>query len=129
MSNQNKKVINMTSSVPLEQQSELVQQEWLKGSPTREEVTNFVSGYVNNEVLPVIMNAVGKDLFQLKCRNEVLLKVLIDKEVCTAEEFEAEYKQYLKEQTEEAMKRQEQLRREQELKASGIIVPDKTIIH
>ena len=129
MSNQNKKVINMTSSVPLEQQSELVQQEWLKGSPTREEVTNFVSGYVNNEVLPVIMNAVGKDLFQLKCRNEVLLKFLIDKEVCTAEEFEAEYKQYLKEQTEEAMKRQEQLRREQELKASGIIVPDKTIIH
>ena len=102
-------------------------QKWLSEHPTREEVTNFVSGYINNEVVPIILNAVGKDLFQLKCRNEVLLSYLIDNEICTAEEYEERYKNYLKEQMEEAQKRQEEMRKEQEAR-SKIVVPNKTIL-
>lgn len=129
MSNQNKKIASMSSSVPLEQQSKAAQEKWLNGTPTRGEVTQFVDGYINNEVLPIIMNAVGRDLFQLKCRNEVLLKYLVDNGICTPEEFEKSYGEYLKQQTEEVKKRQEQLRKEHESKVSPIIVPDKTIVH
>lgn len=124
--NRNSKIANMSSSVPLEHQPEEKQQEWLNGTPTRGEVTQFVSAYINNEVIPIILNSVGKELFQLRCRNEVLLKMLVDSNICTAEEFEENYKKYLAEQTEEVRKRQEKQQSEQ---GSKIVVPNKTIIH
>ena len=116
----------MESSTPLEHQPEAEQQKWLMGHPTREEVTQFVSGYINNEVIPIILNSVGKELFQLRCRNEVLLKFAIESGACTAEQYEEEYKNYMKQQQEEIKKHKEQVMKEQE---SKIIVPDKTIIH
>ena len=124
--NRNSKIANMSSSVPLEQQPEGKQQEWLNGTPTRGEVTQFVSSYINNEVIPVILNSVGKELFQLRCRNEVLLKIVSDANICTVEEFEELYKKHLVEQTEEVRKRQEKQKSEHE---SKIVVPNKTIIH
>lgn len=129
MSNRNHKIASMESSLPLDKQPEAEQQKWLEEHPTRGEVTQFVSGYINNEVIPVILNSVGKELFQLRCRNEVLLKFAIESGACTAEQYEEEYKNYMKQQQEEIRKHQEQVMKEQESSASKIIVPDKTIIH
>ena len=104
--NRNSKVVNMSSSVPLEQQPEENQQEWLNGTPTRGEVSQFVSAYISNEVVPMILNSVGKELFQLRCRNEVLLKMIMDENIGTLEEFEEKYKKHLAEQTDEIRRRQ-----------------------
>ena len=104
--NRNSKVVNMSSSVPLEQQPEENQQEWLNGTPTRGEVSQFVSAYISNEVVPMILNSVGKELFQLRCRNEVLLKMIMDENIGTLEEFEEKYKKHLAEQTDVFLSRQ-----------------------
>ena len=133
MSNKNRKIAGVSSEIPVEQRSQKAQEDWLNGHPTRGEVTQFVDGFVNNEVVPLIMNMVGKDLFQLKCMTDVLMKYVIDSGVCTAEEFEKTYKEYYSQQMKEVQKRQEELRKEQEAKErqrnSGIITPDKTIIY
>ena len=124
--NKNQKIINMKTDKRFEDMTPQEQQEFLAQRPTRQEVTDFVGGYISNEVIPIILNSVGKELFQLRCRNEVLLKMLIDSGVTTAEGFEEAYKQHLKQEQEAAAKRQQELQKRME---SPIVVPDKTILH
>lgn len=124
--NKNQKIINMKTDKTFEDMTPQEQQEFLSQRPTRQEVSDFVGGYISNEVIPIIFNSVGKELFQLRCRNEVLLKMLIDSGVTTAEGFEEAYKQHLKQEKEAAAKRQQEL---QKMMESPIVVPDKTILH
>ena len=124
--NKNQKIINMKTDKMFEDMTPQEQQEFFNQKPTRQEVSDFVGGYISNEVIPIILNSVGKELFQLRCRNEVLLKILIDSGVTTAEGFEELYKQHLKQEQEAAAKRQQELQKRME---SPIIVPDKTILH
>lgn len=122
----NKVKASVSTSKKVEDMNEKEQQKWLEDHPTREEVVQFVSGYINNEVIPVVLNSVGTQMFQLRCRNDVLLKMLIEAGICTEQKFEMEYKKYMEAQQAEIEKRRQQMANEQSKK---IIVPDKKIIH
>jgi hypothetical protein len=121
-----KENIGLEASKPVEEMSPQEQEKWLAENPTRGEVTQFVNGFVNNEVIPVILNSVGKELFQLRCRCDILLKYAIESGACTAEKFEKDYEAYMKEQMKKLEAEQEKQRRQAE---SKIIVPDKKIVH
>lgn len=117
--------VGVTQSTPVEEMSEQEQQKWLKDHPTRGEVTQFVSAFVNNEVIPVVLNSVGKELFQLRCRCDILLKYMIESGICTADKFEKDYKLYMEEQLKKVDEEREKERKKAE---SKIIVPDNKII-
>lgn len=138
MSNQNKKVAQMagngavkmsTDSKMPNEMSEMEKQKFMNEPVTRQEVSNFVDGFINNEVVPQILNTVGKELFALRSMNTVLQKFIIDAGICTEDQFVETYEAYMKEQTEKLKKQQEEMARKQRLQSNGIIVPDKTIIH
>ena len=122
----NKAKASVSTSKKVEDMDDKEQQKWLADHPTREEVVQFVSGYINNEVIPVVLNSVGTQMFQLRCRTDVLLKMMIDSGICTEKKYEAEYKKYVDAQQAELEKRRQQMANEQ---AKKIIVPDKKIIH
>lgn len=124
--NENRVKASVSTSKKVEDMNDKEQQKWLEDRPTREEVVQFVSGYINNEVIPVVLNSVGTQMFQLRCRNDVLLKMLIEAGICTEKKFEMEYKKYMDAQQAEIEKRRQQMANEQ---AKKIIVPDKKIIH
>ena len=90
------------------------QAKWLNEHVTRGEVTQFVSAYLNNEVIPFVFNSVGKELFNLRCRNELLLKFLVESGVFTSEQFEEEYKRYLSEQVKKLKEEQEKVKSDAE---------------
>lgn len=122
----NKVKASVSTSKKVEDMNDKEQEKWLNDRPTREEVVQFVSGYINNEVIPVVLNSVGTQMFQLRCRTDVLLKMLIDAGICTEKKYEVEYKKYVDAQQAEIEKRRQQMANEQ---AKKIIVPDKKIIH
>lgn len=122
----NKAKASVSTSKKVEDMNDKEQQKWLADHPTRDEVVQFVSGYINNEVIPVVLNSVGTQMFQLRCRTDVLLKMMIDAGICTEKKYEAEYKKYVDAQQAELEKRRQQMVNEQSKK---IIVPDKKIIH
>lgn len=137
MSNNNKKVVSMpknTGAVKMElphgqkmpnEMSEQERQAFMNEPVTRAEVSNFVDGYINGQVIPQIMNAVGKELFHLRSMNTVLQTFIINAGICTEDELVKAYEDFIKEQT----KKMEEAQREQNLKAKGVILPDKKIVH
>lgn len=141
MSNANKKIIGMpqnTGAVKMElppnqkmpdEMTPEEQEKFFNEYVTRRECTNFVDGYINNQVIPQIMNAVGKELFCLRSMLTVQQSYLINAGICTEDELVKAYEDYMKEQSEIVRKQHEEIARQQRLQASGIIVPDKTIIH
>lgn len=84
------------SEKPVDQMSEEELSEWLKGSPTRADVANYVSGFVDNMVTPHILQLVSKELHAIMCRNLVLQSFLISSGACTEQEITQAYESFLK---------------------------------
>lgn len=105
MSNKNHKIVNMPkpsiSVVGSEENQPMSQEEldaFLNETPTRGEVMNFVDGYMNEQVIPFLINLNNDRINKLNGMISICQAILIDSGIITQEgltqlqeKWEAEY--------------------------------------
>ena len=81
--------------------SEMTQEEileWRKKPATHEEVESFVSNYISNQIVPAIMESVGRELFLVKSQLRVLQSMTIGAGLITEQEYEENLNKYIEDQ-------------------------------
>lgn len=89
MGNKNHKILeSKESNVKVEETSMNKEKaEYLNGNPTREEVMHFVDGYVNNQVLPYMINTYSDKINRLKGMLSMSHAIMINSGLITEEEL------------------------------------------
>lgn len=80
-----------------EQKKQQEDEQYMRGKPTRMEVSNFVNSVMEEHYIPLLTN-------QMRLSAMVLQAILIDKDICTGEEIEEITKEFVKKQEEEMKK-------------------------
>lgn len=124
------KVINFENGGLADKDEEQEKQElneYLKGYPTREEMSNYLSNIMQDIYVPAIMESVSKTISQNLQFNKLsiltLQMILISKGITTPDEFEELLEEILKKKLEEHEQQQSQ-EQEQENKTNEENVDD-----
>lgn len=71
----------------LENMTEGEYDEYLKGNPTRQEVMNFVNGYMNEQILPYLLNVYADRFNRIAGMISVCQSTMIEAGIITADGF------------------------------------------
>ncbi len=93
---------------PEEAQKKKEAEEFLKGTPTRAEVANYVNSLLEEIFMPEVEKNVKKILPSIQLGFMIIQSILLKKGICTGEELKEITEEFLKTSMEEVKKKPEE---------------------